>query len=100
MVASGRTESQSGRSRCHIRIRFPALVCSYSSANIRIVAFIAEAAPVQRILTHIGEPTQPPPIAPARGPPAWDDALAGAVPDWDALAQPELEYLFDQQVQW
>ena len=65
-----------------------------------IVAFITEAAPVARILTHIGEPARPPPIAPARGPPAWDDALADAVADWDALAQPESEYLLDQQVQW
>jgi hypothetical protein len=30
----------------------------------------------------------------------WDDALADAVPDWEALAQPAPEYLFDQQVQW
>lgn len=67
---------------------------------MRIVAFITEAAPVQRILAHIGEPTELPPIAPARGPPGWDDALADAVPEWDDLAQPEPEYLFDQQVQW
>ena len=71
-----------------------------AKADMRIVAFTTEASPVQRILTHIGEPAEPPPIAPARGPPAWDDALADAVPDWDALAQPEPEYLFDQQVQW
>ena len=67
---------------------------------MRIVGFITETAPVERILTRIGEPAQPPPIAPARGPPAWDDGLANAVPDWDALAQPEPEYLFDRQVQW
>ena len=35
-----------------------------------IVAFITEAAPVGRIVTHIGEPAEPPPIAPVRGPPA------------------------------
>jgi hypothetical protein len=70
---------------------------------MHIVAFIPEAAPVERVLIHIGEPAEPtPPIAPARGPPAWDNALADAVPDWDALAQPEPEpeYLFDQQAQW
>jgi hypothetical protein len=64
------------------------------------ITAIAEAAPVERILTHIGEPAQPPPIAPARGPPAWNDGLADAIPDWHALAQPEPEYFFDQQVQW
>jgi hypothetical protein len=66
----------------------------------RIVAFITEAAPVERILTPIGEPPRPPAIAPARGPPAWDDGPADAVRDWDASAQLEPEYLFDQQVQW
>ena len=55
---------------------------------MRIVAFITEAAPVQRILNHIGEPAEPPRISPARGPPAWDDPPVDAVPDWDALAQP------------
>ena len=76
------------------------LTCPSCGADIRIVAFITEAAPVERILTHIGEPAEPPLIAPARGPPAWDDGLADAVPDCDTLAQPEPEYLFDQQVRW
>jgi len=52
------------------------------------------------MLTHIGEPAEPRPITPARGPPAWNDGLADAVPECDTLAQPEPEYLFDQQVQW
>jgi hypothetical protein len=58
------------------------------------------SALVQRILNHIGEPAEPPRISPARGPPAWDDPPVEAVPDWDALAQPQPEYVFDQQVQW
>jgi hypothetical protein len=49
----------------------PPLVCRECGADVRIVAFITEAAPVARILTHIGEPVQPPLIAPARGPLAW-----------------------------
>ena len=76
------------------------LTCPGCGAHMRIVAFITEAAPLERILTPIGQPAQPPPIAPARGPPPCDDGLAGPIPDWDALAQPEPEYLFDQQVQW
>ena len=69
-------------------------------ADMRIVAFITAAAPVERILTHIGEPAKRPPLAPAREPPAWDDGLADAAPECDTLAQPKPEYLFDQQVQW
>ena len=58
------------------------------------------SASVQRILNHIGEPAEPPRISTARGPPAWEDPPVEAVPDWDALAQPPPEYVFDQQVQW
>jgi hypothetical protein len=43
---------------------------------------------------------QRPRISPARGPPAWDDPPVEAVPDWDALAQPQPESVFDQRVQW
>jgi hypothetical protein len=32
------------------------LTCASCGAHMRIVAFITEAAPVARILTHIGEP--------------------------------------------
>ena len=42
------------------------LTCHHSGADMRIVAFVTDTAPVQRILNHIGEPAQPPPIAPAR----------------------------------
>ncbi len=73
------------------------LVCPNCGANMRIVAFITEAAPVEQILTHIGEPPRPPPISPARGPPAWDEAPE-PVPDWDLVAQPEPE--FDQRITW
>jgi hypothetical protein len=40
-----------------------------------------------------------PPIAPARGPPAWDDDL-GPMPEWDLLGQPEPDVEFDQRVSW
>jgi hypothetical protein len=62
------------------------LVCPRCGAEMRIVAFITETAPIGRILTHIGEPAEPPRISPARGPPAWEDPPIEAVPDWDALA--------------
>ena len=59
-----------------------------------------EAAPVWRILTHIGEPAEPPRIAPAHGPSTWDDPPVDLVPDWEALGQPSSEYVFDQEAQW
>jgi hypothetical protein len=76
------------------------LTCASDAAPMRSVAFLTEAAPGARLLSHLGESARPSPIAPARGSPAWDDALADAVPDWDTLAQPEPEYLLDQQAQW
>jgi len=73
------------------------LVCAHCGADRRILAFVTEAAPVERVLIHIGETFRPPPISPARGPLAWDDPPAEAVPDWDALARPQPEYVFHQQ---
>jgi len=44
-------------------------------------------------------PNRPPPITPARGPPAWDDAPE-PVADWDLLKQPDPDFEFDQRVAW
>jgi hypothetical protein len=41
-------------------------------AQMRIVAFITDPTSVREILAHLGEPTRPPMIAPARGPPLWN----------------------------
>ena len=51
---------------------------------MRLIAFITEAYPVSRILTHIGAPYHPPSITPARGPPDWGDRLK-RLPDSDAV---------------
>lgn len=75
------------------------LVCPNCSADMRLIAFVIESAPVQRILAHTGEPTEPPPLAPARGPPGWDDD-PGPMPDWDLLGQPEPDVEFDQRLSW
>jgi len=45
--------------------------------DIRLIAFITEPGPIRKILTHLGEPLEPPPLLPARGPPT----------DWDELVQ-------------
>jgi hypothetical protein len=65
----------------------------------RIIAFITDGPAVRDILDHLGEPTAPPRIAPARGPPLWDlpDARTG---DFDPHAQPAPEYAFDQRIAW
>jgi len=57
---------------------FP-LECPNCGGDIRLIAFITEPGPIRKILTHLGEPIEPPPLAPARGPPTeWGAARAGA----------------------
>ena len=77
---------------------FP-LVCPLCGAEMRIIAFLTDPVAVRAILAHLGEPTAPPRIAPARGPPPWDlpDAGAGT---FDPHAQPAPEYEFDQRLTW
>ena len=71
---------------------------------MRLIAFITEAAPVQRILDHIGEPVTPPRIASARGPPQWDNSGAVFLDEerfaGDPLAQPEPDFEYDQRISW
>jgi len=55
---------------------FP-LLCPGCGGDIRLIAFITEPGPIRKILTHLGEPLEPPPISPARGPPT----------DWGELVQ-------------
>jgi hypothetical protein len=55
---------------------FP-LECPNGGGDIRLIAFITEPGPIRKILTHLGEPLEPPPVSPARGPPA----------DWGELVQ-------------
>jgi hypothetical protein len=42
------------------------LVCRNCGADMRIIAFIIEAASVEQILFALGEPPRTPPISPAR----------------------------------
>ena len=55
---------------------FP-LECPTCGGDIRLIAFITEPGPIRKILTHLGEPLEPPPVSPARGPPT----------DWGKLMQ-------------
>jgi hypothetical protein len=55
---------------------FP-LECPACGGDIRLIAFITEPGPIRKILTHLGEPLEPPPLSLARGPPT----------DWTELVQ-------------
>jgi hypothetical protein len=82
---------------------FP-LLCPLCGGQMRIIAFITHSADIRQILEHIGVETEPPRIAPARGPPLWDgfDVQMGegveAEPDWDEAAQSAPEDELDQRV--
>jgi hypothetical protein len=82
---------------------FP-LACPICHAQMRIIAFIDDASTVRKILDHIGESAQPPRIAPARGPPLWEAAMASEQacndPQWDMSVQHVPEFEFDQSVAW
>ena len=72
---------------------FP-LLCRICGGQMRIIAFITHSADIRHMLDHIGVDSEPPHIAPARGPPLWEDcdALQGEGsqigPDWHLAAQP------------
>ncbi len=77
------------------------LICPLCGAPMRIIALVTDAPTVRQILDHLGEPSRPPPMAAARGPPIWDleDAPIedpGEAPPID----PEPEYQYDQTLSW
>jgi hypothetical protein len=76
---------------------FP-LGCPRRGAAMRIIAFVTDGPTVRDILAHLGEPTAPLRIAPARGPPLWDGAVAEDDPGLHGQHAPEYE--FDQRVAW
>ena len=51
--------------------------CPSCGGDIWLIAFIAEPGPIRKILKALGQPLEPPPLAPARGPPT----------DWGELVQ-------------
>ena len=52
---------------------------------MRVIAFITNPTTMHDILVHLGEPTAPPRIAPARGPPRWEATSAEHDPSADPL---------------
>jgi len=67
--------------------------------EMRIIAFITKGTVIREILGHLGEPTSPPRLMPARGPPLCEmqDSGSDAI---DSQAQPEPDYEFDQRIAW
>jgi len=63
---------------------FP-LQCPGCGGDIRLIAFITEPGPIRKILTHLGEPLEPPPVSPARGPPTEWAELVPAHDERDAI---------------
>ena len=56
---------------------FRDLACPNCGGDIRLISFITNPGPIRKILTHLGEPLEPPRVPPARGPPV----------DWGELVQ-------------
>lgn len=84
---------------------FP-LLCLQCGGQMRLIAFVAEGTQIRKILNHIGVESEPPHIAPARGPPLWEDCDAQVDdgvqcdPHWDLAAQPAPDYEVDQLISW
>jgi len=53
---------------------FP-LICPTCQTPLTFIAFLTDLEPITQILAHIGEPTSPPLIHPARGPPQTELAM-------------------------
>ena len=84
---------------------FP-LFCPLCSGQTRMIAFITQSADIRETLEHIRADSEPPQMAPAHGPPLWDDCNAqvgegaGGGPDWGLAAQHVPDYEVDQRINW
>ena len=76
------------------------LRCTHCGGEIRSIAFITAAATGRDINVHLGGPTAPPRIAPARGPPRWAAAAVEYDPSADPVLPPTPAFEFDQRVTW
>jgi hypothetical protein len=69
------------------------LLCPSCGQPMRILAFLEDPPVVERILRHIGEPTEAPEVLPARGPPQRElefsqvDSLQHADNEWPEMDQ-------------
>jgi hypothetical protein len=73
------------------------LRCALCGGQMRIIAFITDKPALHSILTYLGEPTAAPEVAPARGPPLWEQ---GPQLQCDDTPAPPPAFVFDQRVSW
>ena len=66
---------------------------------MKIIAFINEKDVVQKILKHLGVPTESPKMAKARDPPLWELQASG-IEEFDPMFQVMPDYEFDQRTVW
>jgi hypothetical protein len=45
--------------------------CETCGGRMRLLSLVKNPDSIARFLESLGEPTEPPPLAPARGPPFW-----------------------------
>ena len=75
------------------------LICPDCGGQMKIISFIQDKPTIKQIISHIGEPTEPPIISPARAPPLWDDIHTepdAEIPMVDIIP----DYEFDQRISW
>jgi hypothetical protein len=63
------------------------LRCPKCGEPMRIIAFVLDRPQFERILAHIGEPSQPPAGLPARSPPQREFGQSPATADWPEMDQ-------------
>ena len=75
-LLAGNRQAPSLRQGCCRLVRSEAesfgLTLPVCGSEMRLIAAVTQPEPVRRILLHVGEPTTPPPISPARSPPLRD----------------------------
>jgi hypothetical protein len=74
---------------------FP-LICPACQAPLTFIAFLTDPQPVSHILAHIGEPTSPPLLHPARGPPQTELDMGSDGGEAEEVAQESLPDHLDQ----
>jgi hypothetical protein len=75
------------------------LRCGLCEAQMRLIAFVTDPPALKTILGHLGEPTTPPEVARARGPPLWEQ-VPEPMGHWDEAPAPVPEFVFDQRLGW
>jgi hypothetical protein len=72
------------------------MVCPTCQAPLTFIALLTDQEPIIRILAHIGEPTSPPLIHPARGPPQTELAMEPGHGEAEEVAQESFPDDLDQ----